>query len=47
MNVEYGDKIAKRFDKILDLEDLECHAKGVHFLLWHKDSLREFKERVM
>lgn len=47
MNSEYGDKTTKRFDRILDLEDLECHAKEVHFFSQHKDSLREFKKRVM
>lgn len=46
MNNKDGDKTREVY-RILNMEDLECHAKEVHFLSRHKDSLREFKKRVM
>lgn len=46
MNGEYGDK-TREVDRVLSTEDLECHAKEVHFLSRHRKSLREFKKRVM
>lgn len=43
MNDENGDK-TREVDNVLDMEDLECCAKEVHFLSRHRDSLREFKK---